>query len=116
MVLDLDDNAGDVSIDPVLMEQVLTNIVKNAVEAFPPDSSDCRITITSKPGYWCIADNGAPIPEEVARNLFTPFFSTKPDGKGIGLAVIHEILTRSGIRFSLTTGPDSITRFELFFR
>lgn len=115
-ILDLDDNAGEVSIDPVLMEQVLTNIVKNAVEAFPPDSSDCRITITSKPGYWCIADNGTPIPEEVARNLFTPFFSTKPDGKGIGLAVIHEILTRSGIRFSLTTGPDRITRFELFFR
>ena len=96
--------------------QILDLIVKNAVEAFPPDSSDCRITITSKPGYWCIADNGTPIPEEVARNLFTPFFSTKPDGKGIGLAVIHEILTRSGIRFSLTTGPDRITRFELFFR
>ena len=110
VVLDLDDNAGEVSIDPVLMEQVLTNIVKNAVEAFPPDSSDCRITITSKPGYWCIADNGAPIPEEVARNLFTPFFSTKP------LTVIHEILTRSGIRFSLATGPDGLTRFELFFR
>ena len=80
------------------------------------NDSDCRITITSKPGYWCIADNGAPIPEEVARNLFTPFFSTKPDGKGIGLAVIHEILTRSGIRFNLATGPDRITRFELFFR
>ena len=78
VVLDLNDNAGEVSIDPVLMEQVLTNIVKNAVEAFPPDSSDCRITITSKPGYWCIADNGTPIPEEAARNLFTPFFSTKP--------------------------------------
>ena len=116
VVLDLNDNAGEVSIDPVLMEQVLTNIVKNAVEAFPPDSSDCRITITSKPGYWCIADNGTPIPEEAARNLFTPFFSTKPDGKGIGLAVIHEILTRSGIRFNLATGPDRITRFELFFR
>ena len=116
VVLDLDDNAGEVSIDPVLMEQVLTNIVKNAVEAFPPDSSDCRITITSKPGYWCISDNGLPIPEEAARNLFTPFFSTKPDGKGIGLTVIHEILTRSGIRFSLATGPDGLTRFELFFR
>ena len=37
-------------------------------------------------------------------------------GKGIGLAVIHEILTRSGIRFNLATGPDRITRFELFFR
>ena len=104
VVLDLNDNAGEVSIDPVLMEQVLTNIVKNAVEAFPPDSSDCRITITSKPGYWCIADNGTPIPEEAARNLFTR------------LTVIHEILTRSGIRFSLATGPDGLTRFELFFR
>ena len=64
----------------------------------------------------CISDNGLPIPEEAARNLFTPFFSTKPDGKGIGLAVIHEVLTRSGIRFSLATGPDGLTRFELFFR
>lgn len=176
VVLDLDDNAGEVSIDPVLMEQVLTNIVKNAVEAFPPDTPDtasgtaeseqpdaasiqtcsrycvahCKhdtapnipdadsghyltdnqnnaieasantsrnqITIVSRPGYWCISDNGLPIPEEAARNLFTPFFSTKPDGKGIGLTVIHEILTRSGIRFSLATGPDGLTRFELFFR
>ena len=176
VVLDLDDNAGEVSIDPVLMEQVLTNIVKNAVEAFPPDTPDtasdtaesvqpdavsiqtcsrycvahCKhdtapnipdadsgnylsenqhnaieapvntsrnqITLVSRPGYWCISDNGLPIPEEVARNLFTPFFSTKPDGKGIGLTVIHEILTRSGIRFSLATGPDGLTRFELFFR
>ena len=149
VVLDLDDNAGDVSIDPVLMEQVLTNIVKNAVEAFPPDTasgtaesvqpadadsgnylsenqhnaieapvntSRNQITLVSRPGYWCISDNGLPIPEEVARNLFTPFFSTKPDGKGIGLTVIHEILTRSGIRFSLATGPDGLTRFELFFR
>ena len=176
VVLDLDDNAGDVSIDPVLMEQVLTNIVKNAVEAFPPDTpntapdaaeseqpdaasiqtcsrycvahckhdtapnipdadsgnylsenqhnaieapantSPNQITIVSRPGYWCISDNGLPIPEEAARNLFTPFFSTKPDGKGIGLAVIHEVLTRSGIRFSLATGPDGLTRFELFFR
>lgn len=113
--VDLDDHAGTVSIDPVLMEQVLTNIVKNAVEAFPSDSETNLITITSRPGYWCVSDNGAPIPEEVARNLFTPFFSTKPEGKGIGLAVIHEILTRSGIRFSLATGPDGITRFEMFW-
>lgn len=114
-VMELDDNAGEISIDQVLMEQVLTNIVKNAVEAFPDDSAANTVTITSGPGYWCIADNGAPIPEDVARNLFTPFFSTKPDGKGIGLAVIHEILMRSGIRFSLATGQDGITRFEMFF-
>ena len=41
---------------------------------------------------------------------------TKPDGKGIGLIVIHEILTRSGIRFSLGTGEDGVTRFEMFFK
>lgn len=115
---------GEVSIDQVLMEQVLTNIVKNAVEAFPEeardardasDASDARITVTARQGYWCVADNGDPIPEETARNLFTPFFSTKPEGKGIGLIVIHEVLTRSGIRFSLGTGDDGITRFEMYF-
>lgn len=122
-ITEIDDNAGEVSIDQVLMEQVLTNIVKNAVEAFPEDASDAsdasdardaRITVTARQGYWCVADNGDPIPEETARNLFTPFFSTKPEGKGIGLIVIHEVLTRSGIRFSLGTGDDVITRFEMF--
>lgn len=48
--------------------------------------------------------------------LFTPFFSTKPEGKGIGLTVIHEIMTRSGIRFNLSTADDGITRFELYFQ
>lgn len=114
LILDLDETAGEVSIDQVLMEQVLTNIVKNAVEAFSTDTPDNRIIISSRKGYWCVADNGNPIPEETARNLFTPFFSTKPEGKGIGLTVIHEVLTRSGIRFSLTTGKDGITRFEMF--
>lgn len=113
-ITEIDDNAGEVSIDQVLMEQVLTNIVKNAVEAFPEDARDARITVTARQGYWCVADNGDPIPEETARNLFTPFFSTKPEGKGIGLIVIHEVLTRSGIRFSLGTGDDGITRFEMF--
>ena len=115
-VTEIDEKAGEVPIDQVLMEQVLTNIVKNAVEAFPDGSPDARITVTARPGYWCVADNGTPIPEETARHLFTPFFSTKPDGKGIGLIVIHEILTRSGIRFSLGTGEDGVTRFEMFFR
>ncbi len=113
-ITEIDDNAGEVSIDQVLMEQVLTNIVKNAVEAFPEDARDARLTVTARQGYWCVADNGDPIPEETARNLFTPFFSTKPEGKGIGLIVIHEVLTRSGIRFSLGTGDDGITRFEMF--
>lgn len=114
-VLDLDEKAGEVAIDYVLMEQTLTNIVKNAVEAFPSDSPDNTITIISRPGYWCVADNGDPIPESTAGKLFTPFFSTKPEGKGIGLLMIHEILSRSGIRFSLATGADGITRFEMFF-
>lgn len=114
-ITEIDDNAGEVSIDQVLMEQVLTNIVKNAVEAFPEGARDARITFTARQGYWCVADNGDPIPEETARNLFTPFFSTKPEGKGIGLIIIHEVLTRSGIRFSLGTGDDGITRFEMYF-
>lgn len=115
-VLDLDEAAGEVDIDQVLMEQALTNIVKNAVEAFSSGSPENSIAIVTRPGYWCISNNGDPISESAAGKLFTPFFSTKPEGKGIGLLMIHEILTRSGIRFNLSTGEDGITRFEMFFR
>lgn len=105
-----------VNIDPVLMEQVLTNIVKNAIEAFGPDSPENEITIRSDKGYWCIENNGRPISKESASRLFTPFYTDKPDGKGIGLTVVQEILSRSGVGYKLGTGEDGLTRFEIFFR
>lgn len=63
-----------------------------------------------------VIDNGPGIPPEVSANLFTPFFSTKPQGQGIGLMLIRDILSAHGCTFSLLTDPgDHLTRFTIHF-
>ena len=52
-----------------------------------------------------ITDNGRGISPEAAQHLFTPFFSTKPQGQGIGLLLIRDILTAHGCTFTLQTDP-----------
>ena len=110
----LTDEATPVRLDTVLFQQVLINIVKNAVESI----GDARglITVTTSPSQLVIADNGHGIPTEVAQNLFTPFFSTKPQGQGLGLLLIRDILTSHHCTFSLLTDPeDHLTRFTIQF-
>ena len=103
-----------VMMDQVLFEQVLVNIVKNAVE-----SIDTAGTITIRTSDTApmleIADNGAPIPREVETKLFSPFFSTKPNGQGIGLLFIREVLDRHNCTFSLRTYKDGWTKFCISF-
>ena len=103
-----------VNIDQVLFEQVLVNIVKNAVESISQSGSIIIRTSPTSPMLE-IADNGAPIPRDVETKLFTPFFSTKPTGQGIGLLFIREVLDRHHCTFSLRTYPDGWTRFCITF-
>lgn len=60
-----------------------------------------------------ISDNGAGVSKDTEQKLFSPFYSTKPNGQGIGLMTISEILTRHNFDFSLRTYPDGITRFKI---
>jgi nitrogen fixation/metabolism regulation signal transduction histidine kinase len=101
-----------VNIDPTLFEQVLVNIIKNAAESIEKDG---EITITTQTNSIEIADNGKGISPETERKLFTPFFSNKPNGQGIGLIFIREVLMKHGCTFSLRTYPDGITRFKINF-
>ena len=50
------------------------------------------------------------------KKLFSPFFSTKPNGQGIGLMFIREVLIKHGCTFSLRTYPDGYTRFRIVLR
>ncbi len=100
-------------IDAVLFEQVLVNIIKNAAESIGQDG-EIRIRVAS-PAYIEVADNGKGISKEVEAKIFTPFFSTKPNGQGIGLIFIREVLMKHGCTFSLHTGTDSWTRFKILF-
>ena len=62
-----------------------------------------------------VIDNGQGISKETEAKLFSPFFSTKPNGQGIGLIFIREVLMRHGCTFSLRTYADGLTRFRITF-
>lgn len=101
-------------MDTALFEQVLVNIIKNAAEGIG-QGGDIFIRTSVSPVMLEIADTGKGISKEVETKLFSPFFSTKPHGQGIGLIFIREVLTRHGCAFSLRTYPDGLTRFRISF-
>ncbi len=88
------------------MEQVLVNIARNALESIGEDG-EVQFLIQENPLQLLVRDNGAGIAPELADKLFSPFFSTKKDGQGIGLTLIREILLNHGFSFSLQTEADS---------
>lgn len=98
-------------IDPVLMERVMINIVRNAAESIG-DKPDGRIDIMVRDKEIRVTDNGKGISEEAAGKLFTPFFSTKRPDRGLGLMLIADILRAHRARFTLAT--DSATAQTTF--
>ena len=112
--LKLSDEKLMVNIDTSLFEQALTNIVKNAAESIEQDG-DIYIKTSKYPIELEIGDNGKGISKDTEAKLFTPFFSTKPNGQGIGLIFIREVLVRQGCSFSLRTYKDGLTRFKILF-
>ena len=103
-----------VSMDTSLFEQVLINIIKNATESIDTNGK-IFIRTSASPLMLEIGNTGKGISKEVETKLFTPFFSTKPNGQGIGLIFIREVLMKHGYTFSLRTYPDGITRFRICF-
>ena len=103
-----------VSIDTSLFEQVLINIIKNSAESIG-EKGCITIRTSASPLMLEIGDTGQGISKETETMLFTPFFSTKPNGQGIGLIFIREVLMKHNCNFSLRTYPDGITRFRICF-
>ena len=111
--LEIDETLKEVKMDASLFEQVLVNIIKNAAESIEKDGA--IIVRTLSPAIVEVVDNGKGISKEVEAKLFSPFFSTKPNGQGIGLIFIREVLMRHGCTFSLRTYADGLTRFRILF-
>ncbi len=98
MVIELPPELPEVWVDRVMVEQVLTNLVRNAIEAMRSTRPGQRLlTITAR----CdldnrimvrVSDRGPGISANDEAQLFTPFFTTKPDGMGIGLAICRSII------------------------
>ena len=111
--MEMDESLKDVMLDAALFEQVLVNIIKNAAESIEADGE--IIVRTLAPATVEVIDNGQGISKETEAKLFSPFFSTKPNGQGIGLIFIREVLMRHGCTFSLRTYADGLTRFRITF-
>lgn len=94
-------------IDTSLMNQVLMNMLRNALDALPFEGGKIEIVLTvsdARP-YLTIKDNGSGITQEVMENLFQPFYSTKPEGSGVGLTISRQIIRLHGGDLRLQSQP-----------
>jgi signal transduction histidine kinase len=90
-----DGPAATVQADPAQLEQLLLNLIKNGLEASPPDGVVRIVWSVDRHGTTIdIEDEGSGVPE--SENLFVPFFTTKPGGNGIGLVLARQIAEAHG--------------------
>ena len=110
--LEVDINPIDIMLyaDKSQMSQVLLNILKNAIESCDSDDKSYNIEIKAfvdneERIHIELSNNAGKISDEIAENIFTPFFTTKRDGSGIGLAVSRQIirLHRGSLHLSKNT-------------
>lgn len=110
------DPIPEYNFDPQQLKQVLVNLVKNAAEAMPQGG---QITLSTRlrPSYLEIevADTGEGMPEELVENIFTPYFTTKSKGSGLGLVISRNIIKahEGEIRVSSTPGQGSTFTLQL---
>ena len=107
LVLAVDPKDTMIYADRVQLQQVVVNLMKNAVEACSFRDGERWIELRSHIApdervHIEISNNGGAIPADVAENIFTPFFTTKRDGSGIGLAVSKQIIRLHGGTLSLS--------------
>ena len=107
LVLAVDPKDTMIYADRVQLQQVVVNLLKNAVEACSFRDGERWIELRSHIApdervHIEISNNGGAIPADVAENIFTPFFTTKRDGSGIGLAVSKQIIRLHGGTLSLS--------------
>ena len=112
----LDSRCKSVMVDRIQIQQVLFNLIRNAVEAMT-GSPVRALTISAGPGpegfvTVRVADTGPGISEEVAPRLFEPFVTSKKTGMGIGLSICRTIIEAHGGDISCHSGKDGGTIFQ----
>ncbi|MBI5595273.1 MAG: HAMP domain-containing protein [Elusimicrobia bacterium] len=112
----LDARDPTVRVDPDELRQAVRNLVGNGVEVMPQQGS-VRVGTEVLETGWVridIGDTGPGIPPEIVDKIFTPFYTTKARGTGLGLAVVKKVLDRHGGRVDVTTEIGRGSVFHLF--
>ncbi len=116
VVVDFQGEEVEVQADPSLLDQVVINLLKNAVLALSERSArriDIRLETDDKFVSVKFADNGKGIPSEVIDKIFIPFFTTRENGSGIGLTLSRQIMHRHNGTIDVESIPGLRTTFTL---
>lgn len=109
-----------VKVDPIQVQQVVLNLINNAIESMSNMAGDKVVTVCIRrldddSVEVSVADNGEGIPPEVEEKVFDTFFTTKPNGLGVGLAICQSLVEAQGGKISVTNneGPGCTFSFTL---
>ncbi|MCX7021436.1 MAG: PAS domain S-box protein [bacterium] len=112
-----------INVDKDALIQVLLNVVDNAIAA-THDSKDPLVTIECRPllarpkgNDWAVitvTDNGRGIPQDELTKVFTPLFTTKPEGSGLGMAIVQKRMMQMGGEAKIQSEPNQGTTVELW--
>jgi len=118
IVADIEEPLPKAVGDPTYVGEAIRNLIDNALEATDKDG---RILVTARrqDQSWAVVtveDTGKGMPASVRDKLFTPFFSTKDKGMGLGLLFVKRVMEAGGGRVEVDSEPGRGTSFRLFFR
>lgn len=101
------------TVDPGKLQQILQNLLRNAIEAVEPGGL-VTVAIRGDAGhlYLAVSDDGPGIPAAIRSRIYEPFFSTKDGGTGLGMSIVHSMVTLHGGTIDVDSSPCG-TRFEI---
>jgi nitrogen fixation/metabolism regulation signal transduction histidine kinase len=116
MYVEIDPNLESLPLDPKLIEQVLLNLItnsKHALRGIDRPKIELKSYQINDAVFISVSDNGTGIPKKEIQEIFTPFFSTKEEGSGIGLSLSKQIMHLHSGRISVSSTPNECTSFVL---
>ncbi|MFM7805533.1 MAG: two-component system sensor histidine kinase NtrB [Verrucomicrobiota bacterium] len=115
VVTELASGLPPVFFDPAQLKQVLVNLIKNAMQATPPQGTiTLRSGSTPEAVWMAVGDTGPGIPPDQLNRIFEPFYTTKAKGTGLGLLIVQRIIRDHGGRIELESTVGKGTTFKLW--